>query len=284
LFLVYYGRIEVFTIQIRIRIYLQMKAGLLLWAYLGGGAVYKEIEWQKDYPSAQRLSQATGKLMVLAFCVNHAGVLCCGGDGGMIHRFQDMAGEVDTEEFIWVLINDKGVAEKFKVTFPGSLLVVDPEGSEIRRSKVGRTSTMVAVLGEALKAYQAPISWQVSLPKARETAAKESKLLLVLFEDGKPASRRTLEAFGARVVCIYRKRLVYCRLPRESKESQELKVGQSPSIYLLDPKEEKRVLGSALGSRTESQLRSFLDSTYRRYIDNREPQRPEPPPQETPRK
>jgi hypothetical protein len=247
----------------------------------------KNIEWQKDYASAQKLSDSTGKPMVLVFCVGSKGGGCCGGAGGLAQRFSDLGDDLNTDDFLWVLVGDQKIAQQFNAVAPGVMVVCDPEGAELRRGTVCRTSTMVELLQDAQRAYQGPLDWQVSLPDSREKAIAQSKLMLVFFEDGKQNSKKTLDAVASRMVAVHRKRLVYLRLPfaKDSKEVAEFKVIQAPQIVIYDPKQskdDKKIVSTAIGTRTDSQLRTFLDGVFRNKLPS-EPAK-ELPHQETPRK
>jgi hypothetical protein len=245
--------------------FLTLAALLLL---VAGGT--KDIEWQKDFSSAQKLSAATGKPMVLVFTIGTKGGDCCGGAGGMAQRFQDLGSDINAQDFIWVLISDKTLAQDYNVSFAGAVIICDPEGTEIKRGAVGRASTMVSLLETALEKYQGPLGWETAFISGRDRASKDNKLMLVFFEDGKVASKKTQDSIGSRLVSVHRKRLVYVKLvySKESKECQELKVIQAPQIVIYDPrpdtKEDKRILGTAIGTRTETQLKTFLDGVIRK--------------------
>lgn len=247
-----------------------MKQSLILAALLLITRGNKDIEWQKDIESAQKLSEATGKPIVLVFAVGGKGGSCCGGAGGLAQKFQDLGGDINAQDFVWALISDKALAQQYSVNHPGSVVVCDPEGSEIKRGAVGRASTMVAFLEDALLKYQGPLGWESGFGQARDRAAKDGKLMLVFVEDGKISSKKTLDAIGSRLVSVHRKRLVYVKLglSKESKECQELRVEQAPHIVIYDPrpetKEDKRILGSAIGTRSENQLKTFLDRVIRK--------------------
>jgi hypothetical protein len=162
------------------------------------------------------------------------------------------------------------VAEQFGVASAGVVVVTDSNGVEIARGSA-LTGGGSSLLEQAIRKLDFPLAWEASFEVACKKAEAEGKGLVVLFEDGSEASKRTLEAMADWKLGKLREQLLFYKQAFDKSAPDELSKGWSisvgPSLVFLNLKDEekdKQVVSKNSGAKTVQALATFLSKGIER--------------------
>lgn len=162
------------------------------------------------------------------------------------------------------------IAEQFGAASAGVVVVTDSDGVEVARGSA-LTGGGSALLEEAIRKLDFPLSWEASYEAACKKAEAEGKGLVVVFEDESDASKRTLEALADWRLGRLRRQLLFCKLAFDKNQPDDLakgwSIGAGPSLVFLNLKEEekdKQVVLKNSGAKSVQALATFLSKGIER--------------------
>lgn len=136
------------------------------------------------------------------------------------------------------------------------------DGEEVYRASLTQQKTSVyEALDQVLTLYKSqPVAWSTGTStETVETAAKENKLVTLVFADEKENSAKTLQALEDRAVAKFHSKILFVRVDcsKESEEAKRWGVTQVPALVAINPAK-GNALEKLVGKKNFRDVRSFF--------------------------
>jgi hypothetical protein len=188
---------------------------------------------------AKGLAARTGNpILVFVACDPSTGSASC-GNGPSDRAFGESCVEKRKENFHFVRVVDKKMAQDLRAARCGEIIFLDCDGDEFCRSSFQDIRSLDKAMGEALQKYCGrEIAWSPYDPKAIAAGSDERKRLVLLgFTDDKKESTETFKTLEDRQLVKYHDRFIFLRVPykKDSEETRKWGVAQVPAMVIVDP-------------------------------------------------
>lgn len=233
-----------------------MRAALLvlcLWAAPGGS---NEVGWLK-LDQAKALGSNTGKLLlVYVACDPQTGAAPCSG-GAAERSFGDPAILKRKDEFHFVRVCDRKMAQSIKAAKPPEAIFLDSDGDEVYRAPFNDGSSLDRVMTAATAKYGSrAIAWGNEI----STDPAGSPLIVVGFDDEKGEA---LKAFEDKTLAKYHDRIEFVRysVKKDPDAARKWGVNLGPMIFICDGTKdspEKNPIEKIAGKKAPSVLRASI--------------------------
>lgn len=226
---------------------------LCLWAAPGGST---EIGWLK-LDQAKAVGSTTGKLiLVYVACDPLTGAAPCSG-GAAERSFSDPAILKRKDEFHFVRVCDRKLAQAIRAAKPPEAIFLDADGDEVHRAGFNDGASLDRVMSGAVAKYgPRPIAWGSEISKDRAGRP----LVLVAFDDEKGEALKALED---RTLVKYHDRIEFVRysVKKDSEAARKWGVNVGPVVVFCDGTKdnpEKNTIEKLTGKKPPSVLRASI--------------------------
>jgi hypothetical protein len=198
----------------------------------------QSINWMR-LDQAKGLAARTGNpILVFVACDPATGSSSC-GNGPSDRAFGESCVEKRKDNFHFVRVVDKKMAQELKATRCAEIIFLDCDGDEFCRSSFQDVRTLDKAMEQALQKYSPKeIAWAAYDAKAGVTASEERKRLVVLgFSDEKKESSEALKVLEDRQLVKFHDRFLFLRVAfkKDSEECRKWGVTQAPTVVIVDP-------------------------------------------------
>jgi hypothetical protein len=226
---------------------------LCLWAAPGGS---QEIGWLK-LDQAKALGSNTGKLiLVYVACDPQTGSAPCSG-GAAERSFADPAILKRKDEFHFVRVCDRKMAQSIRAAKPPEAIFLDSDGDEVFRAPFNDGNSLDRVMTGANAKYgPRTITWGAEV----STDPVGSPLIVVGFDDEKGEA---LKAFEDKTLAKYHDRIEFVRysVKKDPDAAKKWGVNLGPIIFICDGTKdspEKNTIEKLTGKKPPSALKASI--------------------------
>jgi hypothetical protein len=215
------------------------RRGFIL-AFLAGLAAspQQSINWMR-LDQAKGLASRTGNpILVFVACDPSTGSASC-GNGPSDRAFGESCVEKRKDNFHFVRVVDKKMAQDLRAVRCGEVIFLDCDGDEFCRSTFQDIRSLDKAMEQALQKYgPREIAWASYDPKATGAGSDDRKRLILLgFTDDKKESLETFKTLEDRQLVKYHDRFMFLRVAfkKDSEETRKWGVAQAPALVIVDP-------------------------------------------------
>lgn len=232
---------------------------LCLWAAPGGSS---EIGWLK-LDQAKALGASTGKLLlVYVACDPQTGAAPCSG-GAAERLFADPAILKRKDEFHFVRVCDRKMAQSIRAGKPPEAIFLDHDGDEVHRAPFNDGVSLDRVMTAANGKYgPKAITWGSQI----STDPEGSPLIVVGFDDEKGEA---LKVFEDKTLAKFHNRIEFVRysVKKDPEAAKKWGVNLGPVIFICDGAKdnpEKNTIEKLTGKKAPSALKASIQKALAR--------------------
>jgi hypothetical protein len=245
-----------------------MRRRVLVLACLLGLAAspQQSINWMR-LDQAKGLAARTGNpILVFVACDPSTGGSSC-GNGPSDRAFGESCVEKRKENFHFVRVVDKKMAQDLRASRCGEIIFLDCDGDEFCRSSFQDIRTLDKAMEQALQRYSSKeIAWAPYDPKAIAAGPDDRKRLVLLgFTDDKKESNESFKTLEDRQLVKYHDRFIFLRVPfkKDAEETRKWAVAQAPALVIVDPAKGD-VVDRLNGRRTVKEIKTVFSKSMSR--------------------